>query len=94
MSALVFPAVVNFLLMAKIVVFFNRVPEYLVKSITWQTLQAVNFCHKHNVSPLASTNDSGAQPWSRGGFCWHFPDSRVFMGWSQGDFPVFNRKHI
>ncbi|XP_059331247.1 cyclin-dependent kinase-like 1 isoform X3 [Ammospiza nelsoni] len=24
------------------------VPEYLVKSITWQTLQAVNFCHKHN----------------------------------------------
>ncbi|KAL0602509.1 Cyclin-dependent kinase-like 1 [Plecturocebus cupreus] len=25
-----------------------RVPEHLVKSITWQTLQAVNFCHKHN----------------------------------------------
>ncbi|XP_061552584.1 cyclin-dependent kinase-like 1 [Phycodurus eques] len=24
------------------------VPEHLVKSITWQTLQAVNFCHKHN----------------------------------------------
>uniref|UniRef100_A0A8B9K921 cyclin-dependent kinase n=1 Tax=Astyanax mexicanus TaxID=7994 RepID=A0A8B9K921_ASTMX len=24
------------------------VPEYLVKSITWQTLQAVNFCHKQN----------------------------------------------
>ncbi|XP_071078092.1 cyclin-dependent kinase-like 1 isoform X2 [Desmodus rotundus] len=23
-------------------------PEHLVKSITWQTLQAVNFCHKHN----------------------------------------------
>ncbi|TRZ18773.1 hypothetical protein HGM15179_008320 [Zosterops borbonicus] len=26
----------------------HGVPEYLVKSITWQTLQAVNFCHKHN----------------------------------------------
>ncbi|KAJ7345319.1 hypothetical protein JRQ81_001269 [Phrynocephalus forsythii] len=25
-----------------------RVPEHLVKSIMWQTLQAVNFCHKHN----------------------------------------------
>ncbi|MBN3291483.1 CDKL1 protein, partial [Polypterus senegalus] len=25
-----------------------RVPESLVKSITWQTLQAVNFCHKQN----------------------------------------------
>ncbi|CAJ0944243.1 unnamed protein product [Ranitomeya imitator] len=25
-----------------------RVPEHLVKSITWQTLHAVNFCHKHN----------------------------------------------
>ncbi|XP_066128218.1 cyclin-dependent kinase-like 1 isoform X1 [Saccopteryx bilineata] len=24
------------------------VPEHLVKSITWQTLQAVNFCHQHN----------------------------------------------
>ncbi|XP_019727984.1 cyclin-dependent kinase-like 1 [Hippocampus comes] len=24
------------------------VPEHLAKSITWQTLQAVNFCHKHN----------------------------------------------
>ncbi|XP_068803699.1 cyclin-dependent kinase-like 1 isoform X3 [Struthio camelus] len=24
------------------------VPEHLVKSITWQTLQAVDFCHKHN----------------------------------------------
>ncbi|XP_030340766.1 cyclin-dependent kinase-like 1 isoform X2 [Strigops habroptila] len=24
------------------------VPEHLVKSIIWQTLQAVNFCHKHN----------------------------------------------
>ncbi|OXB64058.1 hypothetical protein ASZ78_001678 [Callipepla squamata] len=24
------------------------VPEQLVRSITWQTLQAVNFCHKHN----------------------------------------------
>uniref|UniRef100_A0A2I3G033 Cyclin dependent kinase like 1 n=1 Tax=Nomascus leucogenys TaxID=61853 RepID=A0A2I3G033_NOMLE len=24
------------------------VPEHLVKSITWQTLKAVNFCHKHN----------------------------------------------
>ncbi|KAM8921724.1 cyclin-dependent kinase-like 1 isoform 2-T2 [Pelodytes ibericus] len=24
------------------------VPEHLVKSITWQTLQAVNFCHRHN----------------------------------------------
>ncbi|KFO05805.1 Cyclin-dependent kinase-like 1, partial [Balearica regulorum gibbericeps] len=24
------------------------VPEHVVKSITWQTLQAVNFCHKHN----------------------------------------------
>ncbi|KAM4853213.1 cyclin-dependent kinase-like 1 isoform 2-T2 [Thomomys bottae] len=24
------------------------VPEPLVRSITWQTLQAVNFCHKHN----------------------------------------------
>ncbi|XP_041131646.1 cyclin-dependent kinase-like 1 [Polyodon spathula] len=23
-------------------------PEHLVKSITWQTLQAVNFCHKQN----------------------------------------------
>lgn len=26
------------------------VPEHVVKSITWQTLQAVNFCHKQNVS--------------------------------------------
>ncbi|XP_008569632.1 PREDICTED: cyclin-dependent kinase-like 1 [Galeopterus variegatus] len=25
-----------------------RVPEHLVKKITWQTLQAVNFCHEHN----------------------------------------------
>ncbi|KAG9481140.1 hypothetical protein GDO78_010408 [Eleutherodactylus coqui] len=24
------------------------VPEHLVKSITWQTLQAVSFCHRHN----------------------------------------------
>ncbi|NWX88990.1 CDKL1 protein, partial [Nothoprocta ornata] len=24
------------------------VPEHLVRSITWQILQAVNFCHKHN----------------------------------------------
>ncbi|KAM4667326.1 cyclin-dependent kinase-like 1 isoform 1-T1 [Amazona ochrocephala] len=24
------------------------VPEHLAKSIIWQTLQAVNFCHKHN----------------------------------------------
>ncbi|KAK2539039.1 hypothetical protein Q9233_001956 [Columba guinea] len=24
------------------------VPEHLVKSIMWQTLQAVSFCHKHN----------------------------------------------
>ncbi|XP_063296511.1 cyclin-dependent kinase-like 1 isoform X1 [Pelobates fuscus] len=24
------------------------VPEHLVKSIIWQTLQAVNFCHRHN----------------------------------------------
>ncbi|XP_018421754.1 PREDICTED: cyclin-dependent kinase-like 1 [Nanorana parkeri] len=24
------------------------VPEHLVKSIIWQTLQGVNFCHKHN----------------------------------------------
>ncbi|KAG7229150.1 hypothetical protein INR49_013093 [Caranx melampygus] len=24
------------------------VPEHLVRSITWQTLQAVNFCHKQN----------------------------------------------
>lgn len=27
-----------------------RVPEAQLKSIVWQTLQAVNFCHKHNVS--------------------------------------------
>uniref|UniRef100_A0A8C8TGQ4 Cyclin dependent kinase like 1 n=1 Tax=Peromyscus maniculatus bairdii TaxID=230844 RepID=A0A8C8TGQ4_PERMB len=27
---------------------FIRVPEHLMKSIIWQTLQAVNFCHKHN----------------------------------------------
>ncbi|XP_045654854.1 cyclin-dependent kinase-like 1 isoform X6 [Ursus americanus] len=26
----------------------SRVPEHLAKSITWQTLQAVNFCHKHD----------------------------------------------
>lgn len=39
------------------VLFKNRVPEHLVKSIMWQTLQAVSFCHKHNVSPLNSTND-------------------------------------
>ncbi|XP_005140992.1 cyclin-dependent kinase-like 1 [Melopsittacus undulatus] len=26
----------------------HGVPEHLVKSIIWQTLQAVNFCHKHN----------------------------------------------
>ncbi|XP_010785403.1 cyclin-dependent kinase-like 1 [Notothenia coriiceps] len=26
------------------------VPEAQLKSIVWQTLQAVNFCHKHNVS--------------------------------------------
>lgn len=36
----------------------NRVPEQLVRSITWQTLQAVNFCHKHNVSPLSSADES------------------------------------
>ncbi|XP_037097244.1 cyclin-dependent kinase-like 1 [Syngnathus acus] len=24
------------------------VPEHLARSITWQTLQAINFCHKHN----------------------------------------------
>lgn len=29
-----------------------RVPEGQLKSIVWQTLQAVNFCHKHNVSIL------------------------------------------
>uniref|UniRef100_A0A8C9ESX3 cyclin-dependent kinase n=1 Tax=Pavo cristatus TaxID=9049 RepID=A0A8C9ESX3_PAVCR len=34
------------------------VPEQLVRSITWQTLQAVNFCHKHNVSPLSSADES------------------------------------
>lgn len=28
----------------------HRVPEAQLKSIVWQTLQAVNFCHKHNVS--------------------------------------------
>lgn len=28
------------------------VPEAQLKSIVWQTLQAVNFCHKHNVSIL------------------------------------------
>ncbi|XP_038612369.1 cyclin-dependent kinase-like 1 isoform X1 [Tachyglossus aculeatus] len=28
--------------------FQRGVPEQLVKSITWQTLQAVNFCHKHS----------------------------------------------
>lgn len=28
----------------------RRVPEAQLKSIVWQTLQAVNFCHKHNVS--------------------------------------------
>lgn len=28
----------------------RRVPEGQLKSIVWQTLQAVNFCHKHNVS--------------------------------------------
>ncbi|MEE6492334.1 hypothetical protein FKM82_016547 [Ascaphus truei] len=28
--------------------FYCRVPEHHVKSITWQTLQAVNFCHRHN----------------------------------------------
>lgn len=82
--------------MAKIkLCFFYRVPEYLVKSITWQILQAVNFCHKHNVSPLTCTNDC----WNvaleeRGAFCWHFPDSRASMGWSQMESPVFNRKHI
>lgn len=27
-----------------------RVPEAQLKSIVWQTLQAINFCHKHNVS--------------------------------------------
>lgn len=27
-----------------------RVPECQLKSIVWQTLQAVNFCHKHSVS--------------------------------------------
>ncbi|CAH6840007.1 Cdkl1 [Phodopus roborovskii] len=27
---------------------FSGVPEHLMKSIIWQTLQAVNFCHKHN----------------------------------------------
>ncbi len=30
--------------------FLFRVPETQLKSIVWQTLQAVNFCHKHNVS--------------------------------------------
>lgn len=29
---------------------FFRVPEVNTKKIIWQTLQAVNFCHKHNVS--------------------------------------------
>lgn len=43
---------------SKNVLSYNRVPEHLVRSITWQTLQAVNFCHKHNVSPLSSTNKS------------------------------------
>ncbi|XP_032474162.1 cyclin-dependent kinase-like 1 isoform X4 [Phocoena sinus] len=31
-----------------ILALYIRVPEHLVKSITWQTLQAINFCHKHN----------------------------------------------
>ena len=26
----------------------NRVPEVLTKRITWQTLQAVAYCHAHN----------------------------------------------
>lgn len=43
---------------SKNVLSYDRVPEQLVRSITWQTLQAVNFCHKHNVSPLSSTNKS------------------------------------
>lgn len=36
----------------QLMVFFSllRVPEHLVRSITWQTIQAVNFCHKQNVS--------------------------------------------
>ncbi|OBS72153.1 hypothetical protein A6R68_13266 [Neotoma lepida] len=42
------------------------VPEHLMKSITWQTLQAVNFCHKHNVSPMISFENSGGFPSAKG----------------------------
>lgn len=41
---------------------FIRVPEHLVKSITWQTLQAVNFCHKHNVSLMFSLEKTEGGP--------------------------------
>lgn len=41
---------------------FIRVPEHLMKSITWQTLQAVNFCHKHNVSLMIFFENSGSFP--------------------------------
>lgn len=34
-----------------------------MKSITWQTLQAVNFCHKHNVSPQNCTNAGSNVAW-------------------------------
>ena len=30
----------------------SRAPETLTKKIIWQTLQAVNFCHRHNVRTL------------------------------------------
>ncbi|KAG7272749.1 hypothetical protein CRUP_031073 [Coryphaenoides rupestris] len=45
-------------------------PEQLVRSITWQTLQAVNFCHKQNRAPVTTTRTT----WRRGGTgppsCW------------------------
>ena len=31
------------------------VPEPIVKRIMWQTINAVNFCHKHNVSKFFFT---------------------------------------
>lgn len=33
-------------------VFSPSVTDGVIKSVLWQTLQALNFCHKHNVSTI------------------------------------------
>ena len=34
-------------------IFFPRVADGVIKSVLWQTLQALNFCHEHNVSNIS-----------------------------------------